>query len=57
VIKRVLVGVTGCVRGGKLERSSFSEAREDARLVEGLEGAEFVGDVDMLDGVSSHCKR
>lgn len=48
VMRMVFVGVTGCVSGGRLERSSFSEAREDV-LDDSREGVDVVGDVDMLD--------
>lgn len=48
MIRRVLVGVTGCVRGGRFDRSSLSEAREDVRLDDGRDGSDVVGEVDML---------
>lgn len=41
VIKRVFDGFVGCVSGGRFERSSLRELREDDRdLVAGLEGSD-----------------
>ena len=41
VIKRVFVGLVGCTSGGRFERSSLRELRDDDRdLVFGLEGSD-----------------
>lgn len=54
VIKRVLVGFVGCVRGGRFERSSLSEPRDDDRdLVFGLEGSDKLEPLELFKAVAT----
>lgn len=54
VIKRVFVGFVGCVRGGRFERSSLRELRDDDRdLVFGLEGSDKLELLEPLKAVAT----